>query len=311
MSVRSTPVRVLLVDDEPLSRTVVAAQLEALGHEVVTADDVASALVAASGEQPDVVLLDMELPDGSGLDVLDALQADEVLATTPVVFLTARHDVSDVARALRRGAHDYLRKPADEVELAARVASAARVARLQAQLRRVARTDELTGLPNRRAALHSLSQASSASSRWQLPLTAMVVDVDRFKDVNDAHGHAAGDAVLVEVARRLELTVRVEDLCARWGGEEFLVIMLGVGHDGARLAAERLRRSVGGSPVRVDDRVSLPVTASVGVSVGIAAAAELLVHRADEALYRAKSAGRDRVVLHEGLVPRQAVPADG
>ena len=298
-------VRVLLVDDELLTRTVVGAQLEALGHVVRAAQDGASALRMAQEETPEVVLLDMELPDVSGLEVLDELQGDAELSRVPVVFLTGRTGAADVAEALRRGAHDYLRKPADEVELAARVGAAARLQRLQAELHRVALTDELTGLPNRRAAQALMQQAVSASARYELAVTVIVVDVDRFKAVNDRYGHPAGDAVLQEVARRLSDTLRVEDLCARWGGEEFLVVVLGVPGPAARVVGERLRLAVSARPVRLPDGQELAVRVSAGLAQGVSSGAAALVRLADDALYRAKQTGRDRVVVHEGLVPRQ------
>ena len=302
-------VRVLLVDDELLTRTVVGAQLEALGHVVRAAEDGASALRMAQEETPEVVLLDMELPDSSGLEVLDELQGDAELSRVPVVFLTGRTGAADVAEALRRGAHDYLRKPADEVELAARVGAAARLQRLQAELHRVALTDELTGLPNRRAAQVLMQQAVSASARYELAVTVIVVDVDRFKRVNDTYGHPAGDAVLQEVARRLSDTLRVEDLCARWGGEEFLVVVLGVPGPAARVVGERLRHAVSDAPVRLPDGQDLTVTVSAGLAQGVSSGAAALVRLADDALYRAKETRAGPGRRPRGARPAPARPA--
>ena len=293
---------VLLVEDEATARTVATAQLRALGHEVVTAATGAEALEQARRHQPAVVLLDVGLPDTDGHAVLQELKADDRTALGQVLFLSARGEVGEVADGLRAGAVDYLRKPVDPAELEARVGVALRLHAAEAGLRHLALTDALTGLANRRHALDQLDRASSASRRWHLPIGVLLVDVDHFKAVNDTHGHDVGDEVLAEVAARLSCAVREEDLVARWGGEEFLVLTVGVDAGGAVALARRLHRAVADRPVDLADASPLAVTVSVGVAHGGGDHHPLLVE-ADRALYRAKDQGRDRVETAPVLVP--------
>jgi PleD family two-component response regulator len=183
--------------------------LAAGGHTVLEAAGGAAALAACREHQPDVVLLDVEMPEMSGWDVLAAMKSDADLRDVPVVFLTGRSDTADMVYGLRLGAHDYLRKPCEPTELLARVQAAARVKRLQDELRQrneeldlISRTDSLTGLHNRRHVEEYLTRLVSLARRNAEPIAVLIIDIDRFKSVNDGHGHDAGDAVLREVAAR-------------------------------------------------------------------------------------------------------------
>lgn len=313
-----TPVRVLIVEDSNTIRSLVRRMLVAGGHEVLEAPDGPTALQTCAAEGPDVVLLDVEMPEMSGWDVLAALKADPALRDIPVVFLTGRLDTADMVEGLRLGAHDYLRKPCEPAELLARVQAAARVKRLQDELRRrndeldrVGRTDALTGLRNRRDVEGYLRQQVSLSRRNASPLAVLLFDVDHFKNVNDTHGHAGGDAVLREVAARLAGHVRLEDTVGRWGGEEFLAVMpMTTAAEGA-VVADRIRAALSDRPCSLDDgAVTLPVTISVGCAAGTRESAEELVARADAALYEAKRTGRNRVVVAAAL-PRLRLAVAG
>ena len=291
---------VLVAEDSLVVRAVLRRQLEEHGYRVVEADDGAEALRLSREHRPDVILLDVEMPRLDGHQVLAELKADATLADTPVVFLTGRTKTEDVVDALRLGAHDYLRKPFDHAELIARVTAAARVKALHDELQRradeldrVSRTDTLTGLYNRRHLDEHLRSMVSGAKRRKQWLAVLMVDVDHFKNVNDTLGHAAGDEVLCEVARRLTRGLRAEDVAGRWGGEEFLVLLPQTDLDGALVAAERLRSLIAGGPVRLADG-TVPVTVSVGCASGLGPEGEDLVQRADAALYDAKEAGRNR-----------------
>lgn len=286
----------LLAEDSPTVRALVRAELEDAGYTVVEAADGRVALDLARSSSPSVVLLDVEMPLLDGYGVIAALKADPVTRDVPVVFLTGQ---SDLVKALDAGAHDFVRKPPQHGELRARVAGAVRVKVLQDELRarveeldRVSRTDHLTGLHNRRHIEEHLRGLRSASRRHGHPLAVLVVDIDNFKDVNDTVGHAAGDEVLVEVARRLLSELRGEDLLGRWGGEEFIVLAPHTDVTAAAMLGERLRSAVGGAPVK-SGRHDLDVTISVGAAAGADDAD--LVAQADRLLYAAKAAGRDRV----------------
>ncbi len=202
---------------------------------------------------------------------------------------------------LRLGAHDYLRKPFEANELMARVSAALRTKWLQDELRarnaeldRVSRIDMLTNIYNRRHLDEHLRAVISAARRHDRTVGVLIVDIDHFKNVNDEHGHLAGDAVLREVAARLQQAMRTEDALGRWGGEEFLAVLTDTPPEGVRVMAERLRQVVAAAPFTLDDGSQIRVTVSVGHTNG-REDAEVLVHRADDALYVAKAEGRNRV----------------
>ena len=306
---------VLVADDSPTVRVLVRLELEAAGYAVVEAEDGRQALEAVSGGGVDVVLLDVEMPVLDGFATIDALKGDPRTADVPVVFLTSRGASDDILEALRRGAHDYVRKPPEAAELLARVGAAAQVTALRAELRRrteeldrMSRTDHLTGLFNRRHLDEHLNAVVASSRRHAFPFAVLLADVDHFKRVNDVHGHVVGDEVLVEVARRFTQGVRVEDVVGRWGGEEFLVLLPHTGLDGAQALAERLRAAVAAAPVD-GPAGPVPVTVSIGGSVAVqpGAGVEPLLRTADDNLYAAKSGGRDRVVVSAPDAPLHVV----
>lgn len=285
--------RVLVADDDAVIRGLVRLELELGCFDVLEAENGLDALVVARNSQLDVILLDVQMPGLDGHVVLAKLKADSSTRDFPVVFLTGGGTADDAVAALRAGAHDYLSKPPDRRDLLARVGGAYRVKQLQdelreraAQLETLSRTDYLTGLHNRRHAQQHLDSVLAAARRHQFPLAVLLLDIDNFKSVNDRRGHAAGDEVLCEVARVLRGTVRAEDVLARWGGEEFLVI---AGHTDDRAAeklAERLRREVS---------EACEVTLSIG---GATSGGDGdLVGAADRNLYAAKAAGRNRCVV--------------
>ena len=292
---------ILVADDSMVVRAVLRRQLETDGHTVVEAVNGEEAIDACREYHPDVVLLDVEMPVLDGHATLARLKADPQLKDIPVVFLTGRVDTADVVNGLRLGAHDYLRKPFEANELMARVSAALRTKWLQDELRarnaeldRVSRIDMLTNIYNRRHLDEHLRAVISAARRHDRSVGVLIVDIDHFKNVNDEHGHLAGDAVLREVAARLQQAMRTEDALGRWGGEEFLAVLTDTPPEGVRVMAERLRQVVAAAPFTLDDGSQIRVTVSVGHTNG-REDAEVLVHRADDALYVAKAEGRNRV----------------
>lgn len=295
--------RILLADDSPTVRGIMRVELETVGYEVVEAADGEEALQLALADPPDVVLLDVEMPIMDGYACLQALKADGATANIPVVFVTGLLTAEDVARALKLGGHDYLRKPPESAELLARVNAALRVKQLQdelvaraEQLDHVSRTDYLTDLHNRRHMEEHLRTLTSAAKRHRFPLGMLLVDVDHFKHINDEHGHQVGDEVLVQVARRLRETTRVEDALGRWGGEEFLVLMPHTRAEAARVLGERLRVAVCAEPITTSAG-AVTVTVSVGGAIAVAPGGQDLLRLADDRLYAAKAAGRDQVLI--------------
>ena len=301
--------RILVAEDSALLRRMIGDVLRQQGWDVVEAGDGNAALDAARTLDPSVLLMAREMEGLDGLAVLDTLRADPRTADVPVVFVTGHTDARDLAEGLERGAHDYVRKPVDPVELVARIRTALRLrslhdelARRNAELEKLARTDVLTGLANRRHADDVLRATIASARRHGRTLSAVLIDIDRFKGVNDGHGHAAGDAVLREVALRLLAGLREEDTAARWGGEEFLLLL--PDSPDAGVVCERLRCAIAGRPIDVHGVLQLGVSASFGWAAWSGEeTGEALVARADLALYAAKDGGRDRVVCADGAPP--------
>jgi two-component system cell cycle response regulator len=297
-----TTATVLVADDSLVVRAVVRGGLEEEGYHVLEAVDGLDALESCRREPPDVILLDVEMPGLDGFEVLAALKGDAALRDIPVVFLTSRSGITDVVAGLRGGAHDYLKKPFDHVELVARVGSAVHVKKLQDQLRqrnadldRMSRTDALTGLYNRRHLDEELGRQLSNAGRYHDQLCVLLLDVDHFKLVNDSFGHPAGDVVLCAFADRIRSQLRASDVVGRWGGEEFLVIMPRTDLAGALEVAERLRLATAATPVRSGPH-SIAVTVSGGCVLSTGDQVDAILHLADACLYAAKASGRNRIV---------------
>lgn len=298
---RVAPAKVLVVDDSTAIRRILRRALEGAGYQVDEAADGREGVAACREVDPDLVLLDVDMPVMDGMAALAAMRADPALCSIPVLFLTARTGGTDVALGLDLGAQDYLRKPCDPLELVARVASALRISEREQTLARQAReadevsaSDPLTGLGNRR---FLQAQTDELASRAGPDAVAGVVfvDVDHFKMINDEHGHPVGDFVLRILARRLKAALTADATLVRWGGEEFLALVPGLsGAESARLG-ERLRTSVAATPFSVSAGQVLPVTVSVGCASGRVVDFESLIKAADDALYEAKRSGRNRV----------------
>jgi diguanylate cyclase (GGDEF)-like protein len=301
---------VLIADDSLVVRAVVRTGLEDEGYRVIEAVDGLTALEECRQEPPDVILLDIEMPGLDGYQVLSELKRDPGLENIPVVFLTSRSGTEDVVAGLRGGAHDYLKKPFEPVELLARVGSAIHVKKLQDQLQqrnaeldRTSRTDQLTGLFNRRHLDEELKRRNKDSLRHDDPVCLLLLDIDHFKHVNDTYGHPVGDLVLREFAQRMSLGVRAGDVAGRWGGEEFLVILARTDLAGAQEVAERIRSATAATPMTAAGQ-DIGVTVSGGCAMGPGDSAGDVVRLADQCLYKAKHSGRNRIVA-------DTLPANG
>ena len=291
---------VLVADDSPLIRAVVGEHLAGQGFTVLEAADGHQAVLAAREHQPDLALLDVDMPLRSGHEVLVELRDSESTQDIPVVFLTGRIDVADAVEGLRLGAHDYLRKPVEPVELIARVRSALRIKALQDELRRrnaelalTSRTDALTGLYNRRHLDELIAGYEGRSSRQNTSMAVVLLDIDHFKRVNDTWGHEAGDQCLRVVADGLSGTMRSGEMIGRWGGEEFLALLPDAAIEAAHAVADRMLRVVRATTFPTAGGLER-VTVSAGCAAGVGSARTML-QTADAALYAAKAAGRDTV----------------
>ncbi len=276
--------------------------LTPLGYEVDGVADLASARSAVVREAYDVVLADVRLTPGGPAELLVEIKTGPRGYTTAVVLMARELAFDQAMSALGRGAHDFLKEPVDPVELVARVKSAVQMTGLRGELLEQSRRlemlvyqDALTGLYNRRFMLAQLGALTSGARRHGRPVTAVMIDIDRFKALNDTHGHEVGDRALIAVATALRDRLRAEDYIGRLGGEEFLALLPDTGEAEAEAVAESLRRCVSQVEIATPEGGCVSVTASVGWATWAGETPEELVRRADRALYAAKDAGRDLV----------------
>ena len=291
-------VRVLIAHRDAALRADARALLGMAGAEVLGFDERVAAAEAVRRERPHVVLLEHGL-DGEQRALVRDVAGDPELLGVAVILVHPDAGVDAVVAALRDGAVDVWTREGVAPELIARVRVAYRsrqmldlALRRYSDLEDLAYRDELTELPNRRGATRQIDVLISRARRHGHELALLLVDADRFKAVNDQHGHAVGDVVLRELASRLRERVRGEDIVGRWGGEEFVVALPETTPEGAV--------AVAGSPILAED-ATLGMTVSIGVAVWAREELEHLVARADTALYAAKAAGRDRVVLERAV----------
>jgi diguanylate cyclase (GGDEF)-like protein len=312
-------IRILAVDDEPTSLHLLAKVLAKEGHEVLTATNGKEALAIAVDKAPQIVVTDWMMPEMDGLELCKVLRSGAAIRSLYVLILTGRAEEDRIVEAFDAGVDDYIVKPFKPKLLLARIRSGARVVLLQEQAERdkqkqaeqnaelaklnrmfkaAAMTDPLTGLPNRRYAMKRLETEWSSTERSKQPLSVIMLDIDRFKSVNDNFGHDAGDAVLVSTSRVLQNALRIGDTVARIGGEEFLVICPNTDLSGAEAVAQRICNDVAQNTIAAGDFRG-NVTASLGVGtrgLGVPTVGALL-KMADEAVYEGKRTGRNRVVV--------------
>ncbi|CAD6561164.1 Protein-glutamate methylesterase/protein-glutamine glutaminase [Paraburkholderia hiiakae] len=326
------PMMVLLVDDQAIVaeavRRSLASEREIDFHYCAHPDQ---AVRTAEEVRPTVILQDLVMPGTDGLTLVRAYRANEATRDVPIIVLSTKEEPAIKSAAFASGANDYLVKLPDSVELIARVKYHSRsyvnmlqrdeayralrrsqqeLLRANLELRRLTHSDGLTGLSNRRYLDEFLSAEWKRAERERTEVSLLMIDVDYFKPYNDTYGHVSGDNVLRSVATTIRREIRQpRDLVARFGGEEFAVVLPGTGSAGARLLAEKMRRDVAGLALpHVGSAVSEHLTISVGVATltpapGLAETA--LIEEADAALYRAKRDGRNRVAFSTQVSGRE------
>ncbi len=298
--------RILVVDDSRLSIQRMETMLGEDGHELVVRSNTDEALNEAQVGDYSLIIVSTLLREGDPLRLCSQLRSHEESRNVPVLILVDADDKSRLIKGLDLGVNDYLTHPIDRNELLARSRTQIRRKRYQERLRdsyrrsiSLALTDPLTGVYNRRYLnTHLESLLTGAESRDKVT-SILLLDIDHFKQVNDQYGHQAGDAVLKEVALRIEDRLRSFDTIARYGGEEFVVVMPETDSNLAAGVAERLRVMIADTPMAFEDR-KIAVTISLGLASARAGeTADSVIGRADQALYGAKNSGRNRVVVAE------------
>jgi two-component system cell cycle response regulator len=315
--------RILIAEDDPVSRRLLQSFLVKWGFDVIAAEDGAEALrILERLDFPRLAILDWMMPGLEGPQVCERIRKETNRAYVYILLLTARTQKADLLKGLESGADDYLTKPFDSQELRARLQVGQRILDLQDHLIEAreellyqATHDALTRISNRGVILDAVSRELSRQEREGGKFGVVLGDLDHFKFVNDRYGHLAGDMVLQEAARRMAATIRPYDVVGRYGGEEFLIVAPSAGAHGTLALAERIRHAIESQSVRTDAG-DVSMTMSLGVAVSDPAQpvdAKQLIQAADEALYRAKDRGRNRSELAEpadftGVTPTPAEP---
>ncbi len=298
---------ILLVEDDPVQAKVTFDYLEKQGYHAILARDGKSAIKIVKTEPVDVILLDLVLPDIDGNEVCRWLKLNHDTKGIPIIMLTVKSSTMEKVAGLKAGADDYLPKPYNEVELNARIFASLRTKALQDELREknrqmeivlsqvetLAITDPLTELFNRRHFEAAIEKEFNRTVRYKSPTSCVMIDIDHFKSINDEYGHRTGDMVLREIAKIIKDCLRKVDTIARWGGEEFVVLLPGTGKEKAFTAAERIMKTVSGHSF---SGISKQITVSIGIASVPESSidnAEKLIDASDNALYEAKSKGRN------------------
>ncbi|MQA91915.1 MAG: diguanylate cyclase [Gemmatimonas sp.] len=310
--------RILVVDDHPDNVEIINARLSSRGYAIETASNGEEALERVRENPPHLILLDVMMPVMDGFEVSRRIKKDPSLPFIPIILVTARGDTEDKVEGLDAGADDYLTKPVNFPELEARVRSMLRIKRLQDELdqknrqleeanrrlRQLSITDGLTGLYNHRHVHELLHEETERRKGGGDDVSVVMLDLDRFKALNDTHGHPTGDVVLSETASILRENAREVDMIGRYGGEEFIAILPGTNEVAAAQFAERVRSALE-SYVFEHEGKQIRMTVSAGVASVKGSRIDVpdeLIKRADEALYEAKESGRNRVVRASALV---------
>lgn len=298
----SQSMKILVVEDDFFSQTILKDALERLGYSVVLAGNGRDALAICQQEHFSVIITDRVMPEMDGIEFCRAIRAMPSEHYVFILLLTSLDKKDELIAGLDAGADEYIVKPVHEIELAARLKGARRILDLESKLKQLALHDQLTGAYNRGYLDRQLPKEIQRSWRYSHPISIIICDIDHFKAVNDRYGHQAGDEVLREFVALVNRSIRNEnDWVARYGGEEFVIVLPETHSAGGVIVAERIRSLIAVSPVTVQG-AAVAVTVSFGViaientSLIEEMKMEMILGKADECLYRAKETGRNRVV---------------
>lgn len=300
--------KILIVEDEPIFRRMVRKNLLEVGHDVMEAEDGQAAWELFQREPFQFVITDWMMPKMNGPELVQNIRTSGQKNYTYIIMLTAMDDQNNVIFGLESGADEYLTKPFNSRELKARVASGARILKLEEQLiqareqmEALAMHDGLTGLLNRRAIEEYAEAEFNLTDRKERAMSIILLDIDHFKNVNDRFGHKTGDYALQQAAKILKEELRKYDRVGRWGGEEFMLILPDTQLQDAATVAERIRLKTAETQISLENGESFSVHISLGVVCTTSQFQSLtkFIDAADQALYQAKQNGRNRVCSFE------------
>jgi diguanylate cyclase (GGDEF)-like protein len=303
--------KILYVEDDKLQAKITIEYLDKEGYDIIHVEDGKSAIKAAKTRPVDIIILDLVLPDMDGNKVSRWLKLDQDTKSIPIIMLTAKGTTMDKVTGLKAGADDYLSKPYNEIELNARISASLRTKALQDELKEKNRlleevleqletlsvTDPLTEIYNRRYFWNVLEKEFAKSVRFETPIACLLIDVDHFKSINDEYGHSVGDYVLKEIAKIIKNCLRKVDTAARWGGEEFIVLLPETDKEHALNAASRILSEISGyafKGIRQKITVSIGIASIPGPAIDTP---EKFIEISDSALYTAKANGRNRIEI--------------
>lgn len=298
MSLPDSKPKILVVDDEPINVDVLGGVLSSLG-EIVSANSGQEAIDICNNNKPDIVLLDVMMPQMDGYQVFAELKGNDATRDIPVIFVTALADETDEARGIEMGAIDYLTKPVNAIIATARVRNHLELKRYRDYLTKIAFIDGLTGIANRRRFDEHFQAEWQRARRSGTELSLILMDIDQFKPFNDTYGHQTGDSCLTLVGQALSnSTNRPGDMVARYGGEEFVAVLPDTGREGVIRMAETIRDNVASLKITHEtSSISEFVTLSMGLvtwTISGEKEPKSMIEAADKALYRAKESGRNQ-----------------
>ena len=290
---------IMIVDDTKENINVLRRTLTTVGCRISVALNGKMALDLIPKLKPDLVLLDVMMPDMDGYEVCRRLKENPDLQNIPVIFITAKGDIEDVVEGFEAGAVDFIMKPFRQEEVLARVRTHLTLSAALKKLIQDSETDPLTGLFNRRTFMKRIENEAARFKRSKKPFSILFGDIDFFKKINDTFGHSAGDAVLVSISKLMDTEKREIDQIARWGGEEFLILLPETGLNGAVLLGNKIREKISAQSIMHEGK-EIHVTMSFGVSkYNGEAPIDKTIDLADKRLYLAKESGRNKVVAED------------
>ena len=287
---------ILIVDDTVENLDILGELLSK--YDVVDAISGEDALAIVNDEKIDLILLDIMMPNMDGYEVCQRLKNSVETKDIPIIFITAKTDEDSIEKAYDVGGIDYVAKPFKPKELLARVKRELQLQELQAELKLLASTDPMTKLYNRRYFTKMSKHSLDLSKREKKELSLIMIDIDKFKNVNDTYGHKVGDDVIITLSNKLLVDQRKSDIICRYGGEEFVILLPNTSLTGATIVAKKIRKDIELLTITLSSNQNLNFTVSLGVSkvdTKNENNIELALKRADDALYRAKESGRNRV----------------
>ncbi len=297
---------ILAIDDSMVNLKLVQKVLEKGGYKCLLCSHSEEAFKFLENHNIDLILMDLMMPTIDGLELCSKVKSNPKFKEIPIIFITANYEKENLIQAFDLGAVDYINKPFYPKELLARTKTHLELKYTRDQLQnalieleKLATTDYLTGIPNRRHFYTLAEREFRIATRRQHTFSLMVIDIDKFKRINDNYGHPVGDQVIKLVAQEIFASLRQEDLCSRWGGEEFVVLLSDTNIDEAKTVAERIRTNISQLNIEIND-CNLAITVSIGLTTYHPddSSLDVVFNRGDQALLEAKNNGRNRVVCY-------------